>query len=480
MNKKGWLILAAVLAAIGIFYLSTLRAGHPWGDDFSMYVHHAKNMVEGIPYQDTGYVYDRMFAVIGPRYYPPVYPLALAPIYALFGLNLTPMKVEVVIFFLAFLLVFALSFKRELSPIYLVGAVAIMGFNPAFWELKDDPTSDVLFLLLLYVSFLLIQRVYSPAQTRPPGVGYALLVGVLVALADGTRIVGVLVVPALILLDLWRTRRLRLFPWLVSGVAGLGYLAQTLAIPGPSGYWDQAVFFPRVFPINLHAYFNALVSLWANGYFTSVEITLFIVLFFLATVGAIARLRRGVTIYELYAIPYIALIIIWRANQGVRFLLPLIPIFVLDSLAGLEQIGRLAWRHAQAAQRIAAVGLLLALGLSYGGVYSRTSFGPFTSGVETPASQALFTYIRNAIPAGQVIVFTRPRALALYTGRPSVGYSTLENETFTINYSVALKARYFLVGPGDNYLRLLVKRYPADFSAVYQNSDFSLYRFLLP
>jgi hypothetical protein len=207
---------------------------------------------------------------------------------------------------------------------------------------------------------------------------------------------------------------------------------------------------------------------------------LFLGLLILAVVGAIARLRRGVTIYELYAIPYILLIIVWRANQGVRFLLPLIPLFVIDALVGLDLIRQLPWRRAQITQKLVAAVLLLALGISYGGVYSRTSFGPFDNGVETPSAQALFTYIRGAIPTGEVIVFSRPRALALYTDRPSAGYSTLENEQFTLNYSTALKARYFLVGPGDNYLRLLVKRYPADFSPVYKNSDFSLYRFLLP
>ncbi|HEX7433215.1 MAG TPA: hypothetical protein VF326_06130 [Anaerolineaceae bacterium] len=480
MSKRSWFILALILAAVGGFYLATLRSGHPWGDDFSMYIAHARNIVQGVDYQATGYIYDRMFAVIGPRYYPPVYPLTLAPVVALFGLNLTAMKVEIIAFFLLFLFVLAFSFRRELSWIYLASAVAVLGFNPSLWDFKDDPTSDILFLLILYLCFFTIQRVYTPGREKPPGLSYGLLTGVLIACADSTRSVGILILPALVILDIVRTRRLRLFPWAASAVAGLGYLVQSLAIRGPSGYEDQAVFYPRVFPINLHAYFDALGSLWSNGYFPAVQMAVYVSLFGLALYGAITRLKRGITIYELFSVFYIILIIIWRANQGVRFLLPLIPLFVIDLFAGLQQIGRSAWPRAQAIQRAASVTVLAVLALSYVGVYSKTSFGPFDSGVERPASVELFDFIQHNTQKGDVIIFSRPRALALYTGRKAAGYSALENEQFTINYSKGLGASYFLVGPGDNYLRLLVKRYPGDFAPIYKNADFSLYRFSTP
>lgn len=480
MTKRSWLILAIILTGIGVFYLLTLRPGHPWSDDFSMYVHHAKNIVSGIDYQTTGYVYDKMFTVIGPRYYPPVYPLALAPVYALFGLNLAPMKVEIILFFLIFLAVLAVSFHEELPFFYLASAVAVIGFNPFFWDIKDDPVSDIPFLLLLYLCFFAIQRLYTSPGQRRPSIKYVLLVGLLIALADGTRSVGILILPALFILEFLRTRRLTLFPFVASAVAGLGYLAESLAIPGPSGYWDQFVFYPRVFPINIHGYFNALVSLWSNGYFAAAQTAMFAALAALVLIGAVARLRKGITIYEVFGVLYGILIIIWRANQGARFLIPLIPLFVIDLCAGLDQIGKYAFRSARTVEHLSAGAILVALLASYLGVYSKTSFGPFDSGVETPQSIALFNYIKSSTRPGDVIIYSRPRALALYTDRKAAGYSALENEQFTINYSSYLGASYFLVGTGDNYLRLLVKRYPADFVLVYKNPDFSLFHFKAP
>ena len=33
-----------------MFYLATIREGHAWGDDFSMYIRHAQNIARGEPY----------------------------------------------------------------------------------------------------------------------------------------------------------------------------------------------------------------------------------------------------------------------------------------------------------------------------------------------------------------------------------------------------------------------------------------------
>jgi hypothetical protein len=65
------LLLAAFLLGIAIFYGFTLRPGHDWGDDFAMYVHHAKNIALGLPYNQTGYIWNPRFPMMGPPTYPP-------------------------------------------------------------------------------------------------------------------------------------------------------------------------------------------------------------------------------------------------------------------------------------------------------------------------------------------------------------------------------------------------------------------------
>jgi len=108
-----WLI--TLLLIVAAFHIVTVRQGHIWGDDFAMYVHHAKNIVEGKPYTATGYLFDPSISV-SPRMYPPVLPLFLAPVVRLFGLNLLPMKIEQVIFFVLLLAVVSLYWRRDLGP----------------------------------------------------------------------------------------------------------------------------------------------------------------------------------------------------------------------------------------------------------------------------------------------------------------------------------------------------------------------------
>ena len=73
------LCVAAIIVATGVLHLATIRDGHNWGGDFSFYIHHAKNIAEGKPYADTGFVYNPHSPHLSPESFPPVFPLMLAP-----------------------------------------------------------------------------------------------------------------------------------------------------------------------------------------------------------------------------------------------------------------------------------------------------------------------------------------------------------------------------------------------------------------
>src|SRR4030067_807201 len=113
-----------LILAIGLFYFMTIRDGHDWGGDFAMYIHHAKNIVEGEKYSDTGYVYNPDNP-ISPRTYPPIFPILLTPVYKLYGLDLNLMKAEVIIFSLSWLYLIFLLFKDDLPYKYIMALIAI-------------------------------------------------------------------------------------------------------------------------------------------------------------------------------------------------------------------------------------------------------------------------------------------------------------------------------------------------------------------
>src|SRR5438270_5449999 len=98
------IIVSLCILAVGLFHFFTIRDGHIIGDDFAMYILHAKNLAEGKPYGMTGYLYNPANPDLGPPVYPPVTPLLLTPVYYFAGMSLRWMKAEMVLAFLLALL----------------------------------------------------------------------------------------------------------------------------------------------------------------------------------------------------------------------------------------------------------------------------------------------------------------------------------------------------------------------------------------
>src|SRR5262245_47077561 len=207
MRRTKFLMAGAVLL-VGGLYLATLRPGHEWDDDYSLYVAHARNLAEGRPYADTGYVYNPHFPSYSPRTYPPVFPLLLAPVYRAFGLDLAAMKAFVVLLYVAFLGVLAALLRRRLRAPYALACLLLVGLNPYLWQLTDRLLSERPFLLFAYLTLGLMDRACAAREQQQRAWGWALLAGLAAYLAFGTRTAGVVLVPSLFAVELLRRRRL--------------------------------------------------------------------------------------------------------------------------------------------------------------------------------------------------------------------------------------------------------------------------------
>ena len=141
---RAWLPALLIIAAVGAFDLSTIRAGHEWGDDFALYVLHAKNIEQGTDYARTGFIFNPAYPRITWRW-PPVFPLLLAPVVRARGVDLRAMQVEVACLFTLTLAAIALAFKSELSAGAVAAVIAIVGFNFHFWDATDQVMADIPF-----------------------------------------------------------------------------------------------------------------------------------------------------------------------------------------------------------------------------------------------------------------------------------------------------------------------------------------------
>jgi len=468
--------LAAVIASVAAFYLLTLREGHSWGDDFALYIHHAKNLVEGRSYSDTGLIHNPAYPVVGQT--PPVFPCLLAPVYYFFGLNLRAMKVEVVLFFVAALLVIAALFRKDLPPLYLLLMIGLIGFNPIFWMNKDLVLSDFPFLFMVYGIFLLHGKVDSTGSSGIRQTSWALALGLSLYVAAATRMVGVLFVPCLWAYDLLRNRRPSRATVLATLVFALLYGIQYAVIPIGGTYFEQSHLTPRDLWENV--VFYLLRSVWSSGHRTLAYIPA-VGAWTLVGIGYKQRWVQRRSIGEIYMVAYLGALMVWSFRDA-RYLYPVLPLYFFYFCLGLVEVQR----------RLGAEGrrwvplVVAAEVVIYVAKYTTLDFGPFPAGPMKPASQDMFRFIRDHTNPQDVLVSIKPRAVSLFTDRAATIFQPAPDDE-VLRHLRRVHVAYALVGPraanshsvlarNVESLEKLVARHPDLFELVYSNSSFHLYR----
>ncbi|MDX1531681.1 MAG: hypothetical protein R3362_09160, partial [Rhodothermales bacterium] len=235
-------VVGALVAGIFAVHLVTFPDELPlfYGDPYQ-YLLHAENLVEGRPYAATGYIQSPDWYV-APVAYPPGFPLLLAPVIALFGIDLMAVGALLTLAFVGGLWALAALLRGALPRPYVIGLVLVVGLHPYFWKFKLLPLSELPFLCAVALCLLF----YSRATRDGPGtrsgtvIGLAVLAGLTLGFAIGTRLLGLVLLPTFVLHDLVRFRRLGL-PLLVTGATVLvssGLAAATLDIE--AGAWTAA------------------------------------------------------------------------------------------------------------------------------------------------------------------------------------------------------------------------------------------------
>lgn len=481
-------MMAVSILVITALYILTIRSGHPWGGDFAMYIMNARNLIEGTDYKVTQYVTTDFVPhdFIGPQAYPPVFPAMLAPIYAFTGLELWPMKVLVIVSFgVALWLVFRVLEKQE-SPRLAMLSVLLVGICPWIWDFKDDIRSDLPFLMFLFGAIYAVQSTTRQRNLELGAtVAWGLLIGMLVSLAYGSRPVGIMLMPAIGLhYLLHKPRRIALLT-VITLTFGVFFLWQRSYLQAVSSFTAPFSLDPGVIVGNLVNYPAAFSNFFDNGYSPYLRYATFVVLAVLAVTGFVIRLRKNITIVELfplfYLIPFVFYVYTWQQ----RYLLPILPLFVFWTLLGTRaSLARFGARRAELAPTGLAI-LLVAFSL---GSYSRQEYPALKEGISRPESQELFAYLRNETAGDSVVVFFKPRVSSLYTGRRSAPYYGFRAYDRFWQYLNHIGASHIVIehprllgpvyGTGPDFLQAFVEHYPGAFERVFANPDFVIYKAL--
>jgi hypothetical protein len=475
---KPSLVVILILIAVGIFYVSTFRAGHLWGDDFALYIQHAKNLAEGRAYDQTGYIYNPHKPDMGPPEYPPMFPLVLAVVYKVAGMNLVAMKAVNTVLFLAALYVFYLAFAADLPFVYLVVSILVLALNPYLWDFKDGVQSDMLFLLLSYTGLCLFAAVQEKRAESPLRIG---AVAVCIYLAYATRTAAVVLLPSLLAADLVQLRRVRSTTTATAGLATALILAHSIAFRGTVRYADQLHFsFPALLQ-NAQAYVWQIEKrLWFNDINPHLSLLLFLTAVLLGMAGLVIRLFRCPKVFDVFAAGYVAMIFLWLSPPDLRLLIPVIPLWVLYAATALYALRQ----RAEPAAKWMAVTAISQVLIAYAYAYTAAPYGPIAEGIGDPDFRSMCHYIYQHTATSAVFVFSKPRLLALMTGRPAAAYHEPTDDSELWAYLRGISVQYIIygseLGEDRRYLLGFLSRGHDQLRKTFANRGFVVYQIVSP
>jgi 4-amino-4-deoxy-L-arabinose transferase-like glycosyltransferase len=439
-----------------------------------MYIHHAQNIVEGRPYAQTGYLFTPT-APVSPRMYPPVFPLLLAPIVRFFGLNLIPMKFEQVLFFVLALAVICLYWQRDLGRDYTIALAAILGFSPHFWAAKDNVLSDLPFLLFFYVAAVLVQRAPRDGPAQWP---WAILIGIALYLAIGTRTAGIALLVGLVLYDLLKYHAIaRITVVGLSTCAALLFL-QSHFIGSEFGSYN-GTFHATLVTVGAHliSYPRTLAGFWVASMQAAFSFFLLGIVSVLTLAGLFYQYKRGFTIVEAFLLPYTAIVVLWPFSPGIRLVFPLVPWIVFLALTGLHGLTeKFAPRHVSTA----VCAFLLLISVPFVTAYRHMDFGSIRQNTGLPEFNQLCHAVRERTTSQDVLIYFRARALALYTSRTASAYNFQGTDKELWQYACNVHATYLITtnafDEDHGFLARYAETHSSTLELAYQNANFKLYR----
>lgn len=501
---------AVVFVGIVLLYRSFLEQGHDWGDDFSLYINQARGLVRG----DVGQVVsDTRFILqnsgsdsFSPYVYPWGFPILLAPIYLLSGIDYGAFAWITV----SSLVVFIWMFHRLVRPV--IGALGafmvtlVIGVSTPYVWWSASITSDFPAIASVVVTLWWIERCrhkgHFAASTRTPLVVVGLLATWVFSIR---REVVVVIVAALAvqLVELWRVRRDQgadgLLPrghrwvdvtapyWAFTVSTGVFHLALPASLEqqakggGAGKIWENLKWYREIFaehvglkdigPNKIAIFSSNRWGLWLLG-----------VIAVSALIGIVVALvrRRGAEFPIAVYFLCVSWIILTQPFHEGRYIFGLTPMVLFFSWVAISWL--VTPRKGDAGGRGALAALIPFLLLVPLVVQSADDFHNswkyhrdydyIVHGPQNPTAQEMFDVVVRCTRGNDVVVFARARAMNLYTNRRAI-------QTGDVN--LALQRGDFMVVTNDDVDYYEPKVNESNYrdyglAKVWSNDEFTMYR----
>ena len=455
---------------IPLFFLNIYDV-HSWGDDFAQYIREALNIATGKPYYLSNYIYNPYNPTYAPPQYPPGFPFMLAPIVKIWGVSIRAMCYFNSLI-ASFLLIALFRFFRGYAGVVSALCLAVIFSYSGFMiDLKRNILSDASCLLFITLYF-------TARRGKSFGPKKLVILVLLIVAAIQVRSQAILILFAetlffllFALVTIFRDKKIRLKSLL--SVPSLPVVAGAFIL---NMLFDK-VFFPQ--PVSTSLFYNNFFKLLTGGnlvqtiepYFTyllSTAVSFFhfdtfngykhaIMLFIedagitFSVVGFVVKARKDPGVGEVFFM-IMCFVILLFPGRDARYFLPAVPFLFLYAFIGLRTI---LPSLVNTDHRIIAVFFTLVYFWAGAGYLKRTLKEVVPGCVPQEKELAAFSYINSHVDEKDVIVFTKPRFLTLYTNKRCVNVAWQISPEMNKKFFDSLNVKYMLVVDGldDGYFK---------------------------
>lgn len=498
-DRKTWQAAAGCAAVSFLLCIGVIYSGKSWGGDFSQYFAQARAIATGtIPewYEKNIFIIDHS-CVIGADVYPWMWPLMIAPFYAMYHcLPVMLLKVYESVFVAAGVALLVCFLHRRISLSKAVFLTSFISLNYVYLMDVNSVEADLISFFwgmaaLNFIDLYLrerktLQREEAASRTRA-GL-YAVLSGIGICCAVMTKTLCEGLLLALAAYDLvcagefliskkkrnhgWqRDVSILLLPYL--SYALCMKLSNALLLPSGGSYQDYFTFSSWRFQNGIRWYFGIFQSFFGSGVRPIVSVivcacgTLLLVL----TAFGIVLKRKEELYYGFYVCGMILMLLFYDYYRS-SFVLTFFPLMVLFSYYAvswiLERV-RPVW--IRSIVRAAALSILLMIAAqTLTAVYAVQVRDYSMDDVMNEETQETFAYIRSNLNSEDVVYFLKPRVLYYYTDVFAYYWDDDNPERLALADYVLMSV--YNEQPGIQQ----VLDSSGDYQCVFQNSRFALYQ----
>lgn len=479
-----------IVLLIIIYLYSITSNGHFFNEDYAVYFQQAWNISHDVAMNKMGVIQytdqNLPFLHTSPLMYPPLLPLIYAVPVKIFGFDLAFFKILQLAILACGLYLFCYAMKKwQFSAVEISTSVMIFGFSIEVRRSVNSIGADLPFIFFLILALLAIFDFVRVDHKRIWRAG--ILCGIAIFLAIDLRTVGVALLPTLLLSDLLVHRRGRFgalaIP--VGTVAALALVQHFLGWESESyGFVLQQRFFTP--GENLHQFYWALMAPLSRLVLGKFFMAILIILVVLAAVGLLWEASRGMAIAIFMLCYTVLLLVLPDFNAGARYLVPHLLVLGAFAVRGAALVGRLLNRKAFAPRACAWGTAGLAV---MGSVFIPPPLpaGHWNFGVTSPAAREVFRFIRERVPANDLVAASPYRSFHLFTDRTTIRIPVVRRMNDLESWARSYHVHYIVLKysvprangdladcPGQPLCTAAIADYGIE--EIFRNADFAIFQ----